>query len=148
MNATFQTPTVLDACGYNKLKEQFELAIETLDQVQKGLNEYLESKRTAFARFYFLSNEELLSILAQTRDPEAVQPHLLKCFEGIERLLFTDQSSKITKMYSSMGEEVELNKTISILDNENEQRGVEDWLKDVENIMKATIQQIFNYAIS
>ena len=72
MNATYLTPTVLDACSYNKLKEQFEQAIETLDSVQKGLNEYLESKRTAFPRFYFLSSEELLSILAQTRDPEAV----------------------------------------------------------------------------
>jgi dynein heavy chain len=101
--ATERAPGVLAACASPKLLESFVECNKLLDSVQKGLSDYLETKRLAFARFFFLSTDELLQILSQTKDPLAVQPHLRKCFEAIERLTFA-QDLAISAMTSREGE--------------------------------------------
>lgn len=54
-------------CNDKKLLEKFRESAKLLDMVQKGLSDYLETKRAGFSRFYFLSNDELLEILSQTK---------------------------------------------------------------------------------
>lgn len=65
----------------NKINSYFE-------EIQRALEKYLETKRYLFPRFYFISNEDLLEILANSRKPDLIQPHLKKLFCAINKLKF------------------------------------------------------------
>lgn len=106
INLAKQYVNVKTVCCTEGLLEKFKDANEKLEQIQKSLNEYLEKKREKFARFYFLSNDDLLEILSQTKEPTAVQPHLKKVFENIHSIEF-DYKKHIIAMFSAEKEKVD-----------------------------------------
>ncbi|KXS21750.1 hypothetical protein M427DRAFT_107149 [Gonapodya prolifera JEL478] len=128
-------PGVIDCCADAKLLEVLKDANKMLELVSKGLTAYLESKRIAFPRFFFLSDDELLQILSQTKDPTAVQPHLRKCFENIAKLDF-QPDKQITAMYSGEGEKVAISEPFYPKGN------VEEWLLKTEDSMRKSMKKV------
>lgn len=134
-------PKCVEFCKNSKLLEKFKESNYFLEMVQKGLSDYLEVKRSAFARFYFLSNDELLSILSESKDVKLVQPHLKKCFEGIVQVIFEDDLN-ISAMISTEGEKVGF---VTQVDPKN--KNVEHWMMEVENMMKISIRKQMELSI-
>jgi dynein heavy chain len=136
MNKIHANPAALQVIEIEDLGQTLKAASIKLERVQRGLNDYLESKRALFPRFYFLSNEELLEILSETKEPLRVQPHLKKCFEGIARLKFDDEK-KIHGMYSVENELVQFVRVIDPIASKGQ---VEDWLVQVEDVMLRSVR--------
>nr|XP_046487754.1 dynein axonemal heavy chain 1-like [Neodiprion pinetum] len=140
MKAAHACPTIIEICPDPNLLESLKECMSLLNVVQKGLSDYLETKRMLFPRFFFLSDDELLEIIAQSKNVHAVQPHLKKCFENIHKLKF-ESDLTITNMYSAENEEVTFQPAILPTGN------VEDWLGQVEEAMRDTLRCIIGDAL-
>ena len=150
MGEVNENPHALTVASNEKRKGLFEAANKKLDLIQKGLNDYLEIKRLAFSRFFFLSNDQLLEILASTKDPRAVQPFLGTCFEGIKRVGFNqdelDDNIAITQIIDPKGEVLELN--VPVYPNKGAAKGnVEVWMTSLLSSMRISVKSTFMKAM-
>ncbi|ELK14270.1 Dynein heavy chain 10, axonemal [Pteropus alecto] len=80
MGETLKDPVIKRCCEAPNRLGDLQHISEGLEKCQKSLNDYLDSKRNAFPRFFFISDDELLSILGNS-DPLCVQEHMIKKFE-------------------------------------------------------------------
>ncbi|XP_034521541.1 LOW QUALITY PROTEIN: cytoplasmic dynein 2 heavy chain 1 [Ailuropoda melanoleuca] len=110
--------------------------LDQLQRCQKSLNEFLEEKRSAFPRFYFLGDEDLLEVLGQSTSPSVIQSHLKKLFAGINSVCFDEETKHIIAMKSLEGEVVPFKNKVLLSNN------VETWLNDLALEMKQTLKQL------
>ena len=67
-----KTPNVVAACNADGLLRRLEGCQTALEGCKKALDDFMESKRRAFPRFYFTSKADLLDILANGNSPAKV----------------------------------------------------------------------------
>jgi dynein heavy chain len=142
MSETSKNNLVIDACNVEgRLAILLDLS-NKLEACQKSLSDYLESKRNAFPRFFFISDEELLSILG-SHDPKNVQDHIIKMYDNVLKVNFgTGKYDKfIVGMTSAEGEILEFRQPVSI------DARVEEWMSSVEHEMKSSNRLIHKEAI-
>ncbi|XP_013869519.1 cytoplasmic dynein 2 heavy chain 1 [Austrofundulus limnaeus] len=116
--------------------------LDQLQRCQKSLNEFLEEKRSAFPRFYFIGDDDLLEILGQATNPSVIQSHLKKLFAGIHSVVFDEQCQNIVAMCSLEGEVVQLRNSVHISSL------VEVWLSELSVEMKETLKHLLHECLT
>ncbi|XP_071672595.1 dynein axonemal heavy chain 9 isoform X6 [Patagioenas fasciata] len=143
---TQKTPNVVEATNKPGLSQQLEDIQSRLSLCEKALAEYLDMKRLAFPRFYFVSSADLLDILSNGTNPQLVQRHLSKLFDSLARMKFQlDSEQKLTKvglgMYSREEEYVSFSEPCDCSGQ------VEVWLSHVLDSMRATVRDEMTEAV-
>ena len=107
-------PNVVESCNVEGRYDRLEKMRELLQKCEKALADYLETKRIAFPRFYFVAASDLLDILSKGANPSSIMKHIPKCFDNVQRLEFQQVDGVATKtcigIESKEGETVALDK--------------------------------------
>ncbi|OMJ88621.1 hypothetical protein SteCoe_9401 [Stentor coeruleus] len=135
MKATSYHSHALTTCTKDGLLRTLQDWNRSLEKLQKTLEDYLDKQRTQFARFFFLSNDELLLILSNSQSSRLIQPHLKNMFEGIYELEFDEEKSdSILAIVSAEKEKVDIAKGTKAKGN------IEDWLRNLEQAMHVALK--------
>lgn len=133
---------VIRVTGKAGLMKNMEVVLSNLVLCEKALNEYLETKRLTYPRFYFISSTDLLDILSNGNDPMAVGRHLTKLYDSIKSLKYEKNSRRAIGMLSKEHEEF-----VAFLSECECSGRVEDWLNLVTEVMQTTLHSLFAQAV-
>lgn len=94
-------------------------------------------KRKLFSRFYFISNDELVEILANSNNIHIIQKHINKLFEGVASLYFEKETpTSIDGLVSPEGEIIKLVNGVST------RFSIEMWLNNLQKEMVEIMKRI------
>ncbi|NXE96762.1 DYH17 protein, partial [Menura novaehollandiae] len=141
-----KTPNVIECTNKPGLHTRLEALQGRLELCEKALAEYLETKRLAFPRFYFVSSADLLDILSKGTEPLEVSRHLTKLFDSVAKLKFQQSSDKkplkvAQGMFSRDGEYVPFDADCDLSGQ------VEVWLNRVLERMRSTLRHLIPQAL-
>lgn len=135
----FQTKKALDFCTKDKVLTTLEDVQKELTICEKALNEFMNSKRLAFPRFFFVSPADLLDILSNGNQPSKVMCHMPKIISAMETLELIEEGVRpfAKGMHACVGKEyVEFTEQKKLLGK------VEIYLQDVLDMMRGSLKEI------
>ena len=153
------SPGVVHCCSVEGREAALRTMTKELEKCERALNEYLEVKKNAFPRFYFVSNAALLDILSNGNCPPKIMTHVGSVFDGIGELELCHSASQIKSMQEDSENSPgppEAAKGMIAKDKEYvafpyifEMKGaVENWLNELVRCMQLTLKTVLSVSLS
>ena len=130
-----------------------------LNTINKSVNEFLDRKRNEMYRLHFISNDEMVVLLARSDHVEVVQQYIGKLFENVNKLRFGTEREKETTfdaVLSREGEALKFNEIISLKQDmypssnftiSIEGKPFQSWIKEMEEKIVETLATQVDRAI-
>jgi len=138
---------VIDACNFEGRIDRIDGMLGELEKCEKALADYLETKRIAYPRFYFVSSADLIDILSKGSNPHSIMKHMPKCFDNVATFEFSvDKDGNKTKeaigMYSKEKEYVPFHLPFKM------EGAVENYLREITHHTHVVITRVMADAVS
>ncbi|GLD93496.1 hypothetical protein PINS_up002088 [Pythium insidiosum] len=143
MKRVAHNPRIVEVANIPNLYHSLERQQEMMGNVQRALGEYLERQRSAFPRFYFVGDEDLLEMIGNSKEPVQIQRHLSKMFAGIVAMEIEQETQSIMSMVSREGEVVRFKNPVATQDDSR----INVWLGKVEDQMRHTLSSLLEESV-
>ena len=134
MIETAKKPTVKDIC----LSQGFLLTMEMINrdllEFRNNLSNSFEMKRKQFPRFFFLSDEDLITVLGGNMKDPGIQKLISNLFQHISEIT-TDDQGNIEVLFTEEQEDLPLMKCVS-----TENCAMEIWLNNLVEEIKVSMK--------
>ena len=135
----FKIQKCLEFCGQEHVFPTLEKVQDDLTICEKALNEFMDSKRMSFPRFFFVSPADLLDILSNGNSPSKVMVHMPKIISAVDTLELKESGVRpyALGMHACVGKEyVQFTSDLSLMGK------VEVYFQDIIDIMRNSIRDI------
>ncbi|AAS51484.1 ACR258Wp [Eremothecium gossypii ATCC 10895] len=109
---------------------------ESLTKIRKSLNDFLETQRRLFPRFYFVGNEDLLQIIGAGDNFSEFSRHLSKLFSSVSDFIYDE--SLIQGVYSLEGETLLFANPVRVTPSSK----LDQWMNEVDLEIKLTLSTL------
>ncbi|KAH3764595.1 cytoplasmic dynein heavy chain [Pelomyxa schiedti] len=144
MKRVKQVGLAIEVLNIEGIHKTLSKIAELLGKIQKALGDYLERQRSAFPRFYFIGDEDLLEIIGNSKELPKIQKHMKKMFAGINSLVIAPDNTTILGLVSPEGEEI----TFVTPVKSGQGIRVDEWLTGIENEMRIALATCLKTAMA
>lgn len=136
---------------------------EKITIINRNINEFLDKKRNEIYRLHFISNDEMIVLLANADKVETVQQFIAKLFENVNKLQFNarDNEHAFDAVIAREGEVLRFGEFYAIKEREKAEQAsrgahaviniaekpIKIWLEDLEKQVTETLVKQVDYAI-
>ena len=149
MKQICEAPSLIATSRRRHLLSEFQAIEHDLEFLNKAVEEFVSKTRAEFARFYFVTEQDVLDIFTITHEKfNSINEHISKIFPGISSLEYERKHHQVIGLCSKLSETIQLipavNLSVNDQQRQDESRGsTQLWLKDIEaNMAENVLKQI------